>query len=726
MRGRVELDDRNGTRPAKRRAVTVDPTPRRHPPARRLGAAALGPGWLAALTLALVAVGCARTITGSATPDSPRIDDVTIAGNDNVDEDDILDGLANRGPQGLVRRIYRRLDRLALEQDIARIESFYARRGYFSAKVVGTDVKPNDDKSVDVSFRVKEGQATHVAGLSIIGLSKLLRGSKTLDYQEGPLQPGEVFRHDRYLEFKQWLLSWLAHRGYPHARIDARVEVDRDTRTADIRLIVDDGPLTRFGQTTVEGLSRVPEQAVRNRLGWEPGQRFDPELLELTQGRLYQLGMFSAVRMDYDKEGRPRISDIQIGLTEAPPRELRLGGGLAVEGGFSTDNLRIQLRQRTDYVMRGIIDPLTSLRLEARPAWEWAFAENRSGPAGEATATIDRHDLFLPRMLGAVTVGYQRDELEAYGIQGPTLRVGLSRPFIDDHLQIGIGYRYRYSRFFEVAEALNGETPPSDPAQGGMDTETDDPVEERLRAALGIDASPYRLGAFEQNVAYDRRDDPLDARRGWYAALAVAEGNPAAASDFRFVRATGDLRGYLSFRRKLVLAGRLFYGRNLTATPLPVTERFFDGGATGHRGFGFRRLSPYVSSSYFPLPPEGEGSADEPTTDSAPIGGDESFLGTAEIRYDIGKLLKYPFAVVGFTDFGDVVCSEEVPGCLPGGALDLANLHWAVGTGVRWTPVIAIRLDIGYRLNRFGAGEPDAGSGVLSRIAYHISLGQAF
>lgn len=709
----------------------MDSTPRRHPSARRARAAFPRSGSLAALTLAfltgaLLAGACSRTVTGSATPDSPRIDDVTIAGNDNVDDDDILDGLANRGPEGLLRRIYRRLDRLALEQDIARVEAFYARRGFFSAKVVGTDVKPNGDKSVDVSFRVKEGQATRVAGLSISGLSKLLQGSKSLDYREGPLQPGQVFRHDRYLEFKQWLLSWLAHRGYPHARIDARVEVDRDAHTAEIRLVVDDGPLTRFGQTEVEGLARVPESAVRNRVAWEPGQRFDPELLELTQGRLYQLGMFSAVRMDYDKEGRPRISDIQIGLTEAPPRELRLGGGLAVEGGFSADNLRIQLRQRTDYIMRGIIDPLTSLHLEARPAWEWNLAESRSGPAGEATATINRADLFLPRMVGSATVGYQRDELEAYGAQGPNLRLGLNRPFIDDHLQVGIGWRFRYSNFFKVSPALNGVTPPSDPAQGGVAMETPSQAEVDLRTSLGLDADPYRLGALEQNVAYDLRDDPLDARRGVYAAIAVAEGHPAFASDFRFVRATGDLRGYLPIGRKLVLAGRLFYGRKLNNGPLPVTERFFDGGATGHRGFGFRRLSPFVSSSYFPLPEEGQPSAENPTTDSAPVGGDENFLGTAEVRYDIGKLLKYPFAVVGFTDFGDVICASDVPGCLPGGSLDLANLHWAVGSGVRWTPVIAIRLDIGYRLNRYEAGEPDAGSGVLSRIAYHISLGQAF
>jgi len=679
-----------------------------------------------ALGVAAACPACSRTVTGSASPDSPRIADVTISGNDNVDDDDILDGLANRGPEGLLRRVYRRLDRLALEQDIARIEAYYARRGFFSAKVIGTDIKPDDDKSVNVTFRVKEGEPTRVVGLSIIGLSKLLRGSSNLDFREAPLRPGEVLRHDRYLEFKAWMLGWLAHRGYPHAHIDGKLEVDRDAHTADIRLIVDDGPLTRFGKTEVKGLERVPESAVRNRLAWDPGQRFDPELLELTQGRLYQLGMFSAVRMDYDKEGRPRISDIQIGLSEARPHELRLGGGLAIEGGFSLDNLRIEARQRTDYIMRGFLDPMTTLHLEARPAWEWNLAESRNGPAGEATATIDRADLFLPRLVGNVTVGYQRDELEAYGSQGPLLRLGLTRPFINDHLQVGLGWRFRYLSFFKLSPALDGTTPAQDP--DAME-DPPDPAEVELRSTLGLDQEPYRLGALEQTVAFDLRDQPLDARRGMYAGVTLAEGNSAFASDFPFVRATGDLRGYLPIGRRLVLAGRLFYGRKLSADPLPVTERFFDGGATGHRGFGFRRLSPFASSTYTPAPdPDADpGTPDPgPVTDSAPIGGDENLLGSAEVRFDIGTLLKYPFGVVGFTDFGDVVCSPDVPGCQPDGALDLANLHWAAGAGVRWTPVIAVRIDIGYRLNRFGEGEPDAGSSVLSRIAFHVSLGQAF
>jgi translocation and assembly module TamA len=252
-------------------------------------------------------------------------------------------------------------------------------------------------------------------------------------------------------------------------------------------------------------------------------------------------------------------------------------------------------------------------------------------------------------------------------------------------------------------------------------------VEER--AAVGLDQKPYRLAALEQSVSFDRRDQPLDSRKGVYAAVTLNEGGAALGGALPFVRVTGDLRGYLPLGQRFVLAARTFYGRRLGSNFLPVTERFFDGGANGHRGFAFRRLSPYVRSEYPPTP-----TADDPTPDpapanlvqTAPIGGDQDFLGSGEVRFDVGKIKSYPFGLVGFVDAGDAIC--DLPTCLPSDALDFTNLHWAAGIGARWNPVISLRVDVGYRLNRYQAGEPDAGEGLspLARFAFHISVGQAF
>lgn len=629
------------------------------------------PLYIAATSLAAA---CVTTVQGGAPAGAPRVNDVRIAGNRGVDDDDIVSGLVTQGPQGMFRVTYRRLDRLAMEQDLSRIESFYHRQGYYSAKVVGTRLQKSSG-GVIVTFKVDEGKETRVVELDIDGLPDELKKKKSLSSHQDEIEVGGIFRYDHYETFKDWLHAWLAHQGYPHATIDGEVAVDRDVRSAAVRLVVDIGPKARFGATDIKGLSRTPESAVRNRIAYAEGDEFDPSKLELTQGRLYQLGLLGAVRVDYEKAGRPEVTDIHITVTEARRHELRIGGGVAIEGGFDPSTVRFEVRGRTDYILRGVPDSLSTLRFDFRPAWQFLIAEHRNGPAGEANVTLDRADLIIPRLAGQAMVGYQQHELEIYAARGPVARLGLSRPFLGERLTAGIGWRFKQLNFFEVSPAIDDVT----------------------RERIGL-VEPYRLGFFEESVAYDYRDHPLDPRRGFYAEVSAINGGASTGGTDDVARATGDLRGYLPLGRKLVLAARALYGRALSPG-LPITERFYDGGANGHRGFRFRQLSPIVSDE--------EG-------DIAEIGGEERFLTSGEVRLDVATFKSYPVGVVGFADGGDVVTDV--------GDLQLGNLHWAGGLGLRYDPVISLRFDVGYRLNRYGPGEPSHGD----RFAFHFSIGQAF
>jgi len=68
-----------------------------------------------------------------------------------------------------------------------------------------------------------------------------------------------------------------------------------------------------------------------------------------------------------------------------------------------------------------------------------------------------------------------------------------------------------------------------------------------------------------------------------------------------------------------------------------------------------------------------------------------------------------------FGDAGDVVAKGNV---------DIGNLHWAAGGGVRLkTSIGTLRFDVGGRINRLnGPTDPDPGQAV----AYHFSFGEAF
>jgi outer membrane translocation and assembly module TamA len=161
-----------------------------------------------------------------------------------------------------------------------------------------------------------------------------------------------------------------------------------------------------------------------------------------------------------------------------------------------------------------------------------------------------------------------------------------------------------------------------------------------------------------------------------------------------------DLRGYLS-AGPVTLAARARAGA--VWGEVPVTRRFFGGGANGQRGLPERQLAPFA-----------EGEVDGSTL-RVPYGGTALAEVSAELRFPLGSWWGFDFAGAAFLDGGDVTEGLD--------AIALDHLHWASGLGLRVpTPIGAVRLDVGFRLNRYGVGEPRPGD----RWAFHLSVGEAF
>jgi outer membrane translocation and assembly module TamA len=138
---------------------------------------------------------------------------------------------------------------------------------------------------------------------------------------------------------------------------------------------------------------------------------------------------------------------------------------------------------------------------------------------------------------------------------------------------------------------------------------------------------------------------------------------------------------------------------------VPPTERYYAGGVSSQRGFAERRLSPLARSV--------DADGDE---HSVVIGGVTSFQTGVEARTSFMPYGAWKVGVVGFLDGGDVTETAD--------ELDLGHLHWAVGLGVRpyYLPIGPLGLDVAYRLNRTGPGEPSAGH----HWNWHISIGETF
>src|SRR5262245_61018997 len=91
---------------------------------------------LVAVTSLAIVAGCA-----SIPPGRSEVDDVTVRGADQVDEDDIEEKIATTpSPRflGLFQGVvydYRIFNRFVLQRDLARVERYYRARGFYQARV---------------------------------------------------------------------------------------------------------------------------------------------------------------------------------------------------------------------------------------------------------------------------------------------------------------------------------------------------------------------------------------------------------------------------------------------------------------------------------------------------------------------------------------------------------------------------------------------------------------
>jgi len=598
----------------------------------------------------------------------------------------------------------RYLDPFTLELDRARVEAFYRASGYFDARVTRADAVPRDDEhtSVDVLFAVEEGEPTRIAEARLEGAEGLpaaeqRRLQRTITRR---LQTGTVLVHARYLEAKARVEKHLLDEGHAFATVDGRVEVDRDARVARIVLRVAPGPIAHLAHVHVFGTERVDPRRVAIRTGLREGARFDPAALDTARGRLWNLGVFSSVSMRFEpKEGDPSLVEVLVTVREGRRNELRLGLGVGLES-QRTDVHASAIYTRYDF--RGGLRTLR-LRLDAGIAAVPAFWDvQRIGPAGTFEASLTHPDTPWRESELSTTVGYDVFLEYAYQAHGPRTQLGWSQGFWSRRLQIRATYGFQFLDFFNTDPTIL-----ADPALAGQ---------------LYGYVDPYRLGWVSEDLILDVRDKPLDTRRGAYLALSGEQGGVYTGGQFTYEKVSPDARVYVPLGRRVVLAARAQLGWIWTQGEFgsPITRRFYLGGPSSHRGFNYNRLSQQVPSGLPGVPP-------------IPIGGDQMALFQVELRMDLFRISGNWLSLVGFLDAGDVaapVCGiASCPTTLGRTSIDYADLHVATGGGLRLKTVIGtVRVDLGVRLNRLGAVEPDGtpNPDPGSRFAVHLSIGEAF
>ncbi len=659
--------------------------------------------------------------------------DLEIAGNNQISSRKIEKKILTSDTGWWPFAKKRLFDPVAWEADLKRIERFYVANGFYQAEVVKDEVIPKPPDGVELKVQISEGKPTHIGKLDIQGLDALPAADRAAALDDLPLAPGAVFREVDWDAAKKRLVTRLRNRGYAKVEVDGRALVDVKTQQAHLTLSVDAGRSYTFGDINVEASpgGRIAPVIVweQVRLAIREGRTFSDEALVEAERRVFGLGVFATARITAgepdDTTGR---IPIKVVVREAAFHTLALGGGARF------DAIRNEVRLVGEWTNRDFLGGMR--KLTARAEAGWAFIPSVFGVISDDLTTAARNgpiarlllEFEQPRFLGRPSLR-ERNSVE-FSHTLEQAYIATSGRFMTGVVWQALSTLSVFPSYRLEADYLQG--PP----------------------VAGAAASPLVLGCETTNdrcfvwlsyldalVAWDRRDNSLEPRKGTYVSLSLQSGGGPLGGNFDYVRGLPDVRGYYSFGddEELTLSARLRVGELWPWTGNPddsaVVTRFYAGGGVSMRGFADRRLSPLL------LAPAPGGDPNVLTT--LPIGGNGLFDGSFEARYSVIPWIR----VAAFVDVGQVTHGRLV-------AQDLGHMLWAVGVGVRFlTPIGPIRLDIARRLpfgqvptlyevnpagaivvrdyipnsSCFGLGGT-SGDGLVpdTRCALHISIGEAW
>jgi translocation and assembly module TamA len=418
----------------------------------------------------------------------------------------------------------------------------------------------------------------------------------------------------------------------------------------DAMITIDPGREAHYGPLRVSGQNRMDAAFIAYMADLPEGGAFDPDDLRAAEDRLGRLGVFSSIRLEEAEAIEPDGSlPMTLTVEERKARTFGLGATYSSLDGFGA----------SAYAMhRNLLGRAERLRLDTSVGRIGQTTDPKDFDYSVALSFV-RPGVINPDTNFGASVIAQQLELDTYDEESVTGRIGLSRP---------AGRWLTGEGFLEVSRARYKDD------------------------AFGI--RRFATVAVVGRLQYDRRDDPLDATRGYYLAGDV---RPSYEFDYGNAALRGTLEGraYRGFGpdHRFVLAGRAkvgsYYGPPVSESP--PDQLFFTGGGGSIRGYAFRSIGIEVMGQ--------NGKMDT-------IGGKGLVEGSAELRARVWG----NFGGVVFVDGGIVTADANFSGA--------DDLRFGAGVGLRYyTGFGPLRVDVATPIDP----RPEDSS-----VALYIGIGQAF
>jgi len=521
------------------------------------------------------------------------------------------------------------LDRTVVEKALRQA---YNEAGFLKAEVVGRPITIDGTIGV-LWFDIKEGPRAQITGLKWAGVAesrvpeveKAARITTPAPYVAADVNDARIRIEDRYRQ-----------QGFNDVEVEVEPAIAPDDTVA-LTFSVTEGTQQVLQSVEIGGNEVTQGKVLTQALRFELGKPVDLDEWTLARKRLYDTNVFRLVDIQPLPVGAA-VNGVQpvkavVTVEELPQWSVRYG--FQIEGDRKLD----ELDELTNTRNAGVVGEVRNPNLFGRALTGGLFGMyQRNSQDGSVFISTSR--LFGWRARSSLYGFYSRDRIfddAGVDVVAITKQQGVSA---DQRWRRG-GVQVLYGYRFERNHTVNPQT-------------VDDPIPFDIVA---------NIAKLSEAILWDRRDDPINSRKGTFSSISFDQSAPFLGSDLQNRKLL--MQQYLFVPlSKLVLASRAQIGFAYGRDPLALSDRFRAGGATSVRGYGEESLGPR-------------------TDDGFPLGGDRLMILNQEVRFPLYRWVNG----VTFIDAGNIFEKGE----------DWGALKIGYGFGLRFdTPVGLLRGDVGF------------------------------
>jgi outer membrane protein insertion porin family len=218
-----------------------------------------------------------------------------------------------------------------LSGDLETLSSYYLDRGYINFAIDSTQVSVTPDRqSVYITVNVNEGELFTVGEVDLSG-DMVIPENQLRAFIF--VQPGQTFSQSLVTATEEWLTKRLGNDGYNFAKVEGIPDIDKETKTVNLKFFIDPGKRTYVRQINFVGNSRTADDILRREMRQMEAAPASSSSIEQSRIRLNRLGYFKEVNVETNEvPGTDDLIDLDYVVEE------QSSGSIGASIGFSQDS----------------------------------------------------------------------------------------------------------------------------------------------------------------------------------------------------------------------------------------------------------------------------------------------------------------------------------------------------------------------------------------------------